>query len=82
MICPELGIDEQIPASMALSDLRRRGERELRDNADRLGISAQGEISVLEEQVFNIVRGFSTTGRNMRLKLQTKPGVIEEWSAL
>lgn len=82
MICPELGIDEQIPASMTLSDLRRRGERELRDNADRLGISAQGEISVLEEQVFNIVRGFSTTGRNMRLKLQTKPGVIEEWSAL
>lgn len=82
MVCPELGIDEQIPSSMTLAELRRRGEQALRDNAASLGISGHGEISVLEEQSFNIVRGFSTTGKNMRLKLQTKPGVIDDWSSL
>ncbi|MGI6386263.1 MAG: hydantoinase/oxoprolinase family protein [Desulfomonilia bacterium] len=79
MICPELGLDEKISPAMSMDELKKRGEQALRDNASRLGILDRGEVSILEEQAFNIVRGFSTTGKNMRLKLQTKPGVIDEW---
>jgi len=36
------------------------------------------EIEILEDQVFNMVRGYYTTGENIRLKAQIKPGLITE----
>jgi len=37
------------------------------------------EMEVLEELQFNMVRGFHTTGRNIRVKVQVKPGLIPEY---
>lgn len=37
------------------------------------------EMEVLEELQFNMVRGFHTTGRNIRIKVQVKPGLIPEY---
>ncbi len=34
------------------------------------------EMEVLEKMEFNMVRGFSTTGKNIRVKVQVKPGLI------
>ena len=34
------------------------------------------EFEFLEEQEFNMVRGFYTVGKNIRLKVQSKPGLI------
>ncbi|MCP4372297.1 MAG: hydantoinase/oxoprolinase family protein [Deltaproteobacteria bacterium] len=34
------------------------------------------EMEVLENMQFNMVRGFSTTGKNIRVKVQVKPGLI------
>jgi N-methylhydantoinase A/oxoprolinase/acetone carboxylase beta subunit len=34
------------------------------------------ELEVLEAYQFNMVRGFHTTGRNIRVKVQVKPGII------
>lgn len=34
------------------------------------------ETEVLEALQFNMVRGFSTTGKNIRIKVQVKPGLI------
>ena len=79
LVCPELGIDEEISRSACLEDLKVMGEKAMKDNAEFLGLSGDIEISILEEQSFNMVRGFSTTGKNMRLKIQTKPGIINEW---
>ena len=39
-------------------------------NADYL------EMEVLETLEFNMVRGFNTTGKNIRVKVQVKPGLI------
>ncbi len=39
-------------------------------NADAL------ETEVLEESEFNMIRGFSTIGKNIRVKVQVKPGLI------
>ena len=33
-------------------------------------------MDVLEELEFNMVRGFRFTGKNIRVKLQVKPGLI------
>ena len=37
------------------------------------------DFEFVEEQEFNMVRDFQTTGKNMRLKVQVKPGLIGEF---
>ncbi len=80
LVCPELGIEEEISSMLSLEDLKRMGEDAIRKNATYLGLEDDIEMSILEEQSFNMVRGFSTTGKNLRLKIQTRPGIIHEWS--
>lgn len=40
------------------------------------------EVEVVEEAAFNMVRGFATTGQNIRVKVQVKPGLIHEYAAI
>ncbi|MCF1182419.1 hydantoinase/oxoprolinase family protein [Marichromatium gracile] len=48
---------------------------------ERLGPEAgTPELEVVEDLEFNIVRGFSTVGRNIRLTLQVKPGLLEPFT--
>jgi len=37
------------------------------------------DISVTEKQSFNMIRGYSRAGRNIRLKMCVTPGLISEW---
>jgi N-methylhydantoinase A len=36
------------------------------------------EIEVVEAQEFNMVREYSTSGKNIRVKVQVKPGCIAD----
>ena len=45
-------------------------------NADHL------EMEVIEALQFNMVRGFNTTGKNIRVKVQVKPGLIHGYDQL
>ena len=40
------------------------------------------EMEVLEALQFNMVRGFNTTGKNIRVKVQVKPGMIHGYDQL
>ncbi|HNY64905.1 MAG TPA: hydantoinase/oxoprolinase family protein [Deltaproteobacteria bacterium] len=80
MVCPEMGIDEKVGSSLTMEDLKKQGKGILTEHLALQGITGNLEISILEEQTFNIVRGFSSAGRNFRLKLQTKPGILDQWS--
>ena len=40
------------------------------------------EMEVLEAQQFNMVRGFNTIGKNIRVKVQVKPGLIHGYDAV
>jgi len=49
----------------------------LRERARRLGaVEPDIETEIVEDQEFNMVRGFYATGKNIRLKAQVKPGLI------
>jgi len=55
----------------------------LRDKALREGADPDDlEMEIIEQQQFNMVRGFYTTGRNLRVKVQVKPGLIQHSSAM
>ncbi len=78
--CPELDITRPIEDTLTLEELRDIGIRTLKENAAELGLAPDAVMDVVEEQSFNMVRGFSTIGRNLRLKIQTRPGIIRSWS--
>jgi N-methylhydantoinase A/oxoprolinase/acetone carboxylase beta subunit len=80
VVCPELHIEKEAKQTMSIDDLKAFGYAALKENASQLGLSDEADFSVIEEQSFNMIRGFSTVGRNMRVKIQTVPGILHEWS--
>jgi N-methylhydantoinase A/oxoprolinase/acetone carboxylase beta subunit len=55
----------------------------LRAKAVKRGANAEYlEMEVLESFQFNMVRGFNTTGKNIRIKVQVKPGLIHGYDPL
>ncbi|MBW1981580.1 MAG: hydantoinase/oxoprolinase family protein [Deltaproteobacteria bacterium] len=52
----------------------------LKSKAFRLGADEDDlEMELLEVQEFNMVRGFSTVGKNIRVRTQIKPGLISHY---
>ncbi len=40
------------------------------------------DMEVIEDQQFNMVRGFYTAGKNIRVKVQIKPGLIHGYESV
>lgn len=76
---PELGIYENISRNFDLKSAKTRAIELLRESAVSLG-AAEDDIQpeIIEESSFNMVRGFFTSGQNIRVKAQVKPGLIHE----
>ncbi|OPY87347.1 MAG: Acetophenone carboxylase gamma subunit [Syntrophaceae bacterium PtaU1.Bin231] len=73
----EEGIVIDIPPQFSRDDAVRIGGEKLREKALRMGATGEDlEIEVIEDQSFNMIREYSTTGRNIRVKLQVKPGFV------
>jgi hypothetical protein len=52
----------------------------LRKKAHRLGADKDNlEMELLEDSEFNMVQGFYTVGRNIRVRAQIKPGLIRPY---
>ncbi len=81
IICPELNLEKEAARTLSIDELKAFGFEAIRANASLLGLSDDMDFSVIEEQCFNMIRGFSTVGRNMRVKIQTRPGILREWSS-
>ena len=73
----EEGLQIPIPASFTMADAIRYGKERLRNKLLDQGMAeGEPEIEVTEAQAFNMVRDFRTAGKNIRVKLQVKPGCI------
>lgn len=77
LIISEEGRVENIPRSFSLADAVEVGKTTLREKAAGMGARPEDIImEVTESQEFNMVRDFYTTGKNIRVKVQIKPGLI------
>ncbi len=55
----------------------------LKEKAIKRGADPQDlDMEVLEDLEFNMVRGFYTTGKNIRIKVQVKPGLIHGYDQI
>lgn len=77
----EEGIQQEISRRFTIDDAIALGTEKLIAKAKQAGAKDQDiEVEVADRQVFNVVRGYSTTGKNMRVRLQVKPGLIKDES--
>jgi N-methylhydantoinase A/oxoprolinase/acetone carboxylase beta subunit len=73
----EEGFQCEIPSRFTREDAIRTALAKLREKASRMGAAEQDmDLEVLEAQEYNMVREFRTTGKNIRVTVQIKPGVI------
>lgn len=78
----EEGLQAEIPKNFTEDDVIEVGKERLIMKAREAGANeADIEVEVADCQSFNVVRGFNTTGKNIRVRLQIKPGLIKHASA-
>ncbi len=81
MTISEEGISKKLPPRFSKGDAIEVGRELLKERALRLGAREEDlEIEVIEDQEFNMVRDFYLAGKNIRIKLQVKPGLIAGFS--
>jgi N-methylhydantoinase A/oxoprolinase/acetone carboxylase beta subunit len=78
---PENNYSEKINRNFTNEDALKTATKLLEEKAIETGASAEDlEIETLENTQFNMIRGFYTTGKNIRVKVQVKPGLIRSYS--
>ena len=78
ILIPEENYATTIPGNYTLADAEETAKNFLTEKAREAGSrTATPEIEIVESMVFNMVRGFRTTGKNIRVRAQIKPGLIE-----
>jgi len=74
---PEENFSETVSRNFSKEMAAEKAFELLRAKAVRMGADAADlDMDVTESQQFNMVRGFYTTGRNIRVKVQVRPGLI------
>jgi N-methylhydantoinase A len=74
---PGENFSRRIPHDFSKKDAIAAALALLKDKAVRRGANPEYlEMEVIEEQEFNMVRGFYTAGKNIRIRAQVKPGLI------
>ncbi|RJX32043.1 MAG: hydantoinase/oxoprolinase family protein [Oxalobacter sp.] len=78
----EEGLQAEIPSKFSIDDVIAVGRERLVELARKAGArEADLEVEVTDQQSFNVIRNYSTTGKNMRVRLQIKPGLIKQEQA-
>lgn len=76
---PSEGFRQAIPPSFTLTNARELTDDLLRKKAILRGADPEDiETEILEESQFNMIRGFQAIGKNIRVRMQLKPGLISE----
>lgn len=77
---PEMGLTEKISRNFSLAEAKEKALLLLRDRARQLGATLNNlETEIIEEESFNMVRGFYTTGKMIKVRAQIKPGLVEDF---
>lgn len=77
LIIPEIGFRKQIKRGMLFDQKRARklAFEEMTNYAKKIGLGDIQNVQIVEEEAFNLVRGFRTVGRIINIRVQIRPGV-------
>lgn len=78
ILIPEENYSKTMDHHYTLADAEETARNFLVEKARQAGSrTASPETEIVESIAFNMVRGFRTTGKNIRVRAQVKPGLIE-----
>ncbi len=77
---PEEQFRESVTVNFSKENAVEKAYDLLRQKALQMGAESTDDLEteIIEDMEFNMVRGFYTTGKNIRVKVQVKPGLIYE----
>ena len=82
-MAPEEHFRKQINQGFGSQEAVKIAFELLREKALQRGANPDHlEMEVVESQQFNMVRGFLTSGKNIRVTVQVKPGLIGEYKRI
>jgi N-methylhydantoinase A len=82
-MAPGESFSTPVSLNFTKKDALEMGHELLRQKALQTGANIDDlDLDVLEELEFNMVRGFRLTGKNIRIKLQVKPGLIHNYKMI
>lgn len=77
---PTLGLQDTVPSRYMLNEAQGDAVSLLLAHLDKLGITLkEDDVDILEANSFNMVGDYGTVGRNIRVKCQVRPGVVERF---
>lgn len=76
LIIPELNLIKTIDKNTTLIDARKLALSYLKTLINKKGQKEKTDLEIAFESSFNMVDGFYTKGKNIRIKAQVKPGLI------
>jgi hypothetical protein len=83
IVAPGENYTKSIKHAFSMSDAEAVAIELLRKKSETRGANdADFVAEVIERLEFNMVRGFRTTGKNIRVRVQVKPGLIKGYQAL
>lgn len=76
----ELGVQENLPANLqSLQDAEEFSMTRLKEEGKKLGITSTDKPELVYSELFNMVRGWRTTGRLIDVCVQFPTGILENW---
>lgn len=80
VIIPEAGEEHKTDRRFDMDQAIAMARKTLCRQAMMIGAEDNSlETVITEKQVFNMIRGYKTVGRNIRLKMSITPGLIPQW---
>jgi len=74
---------KEITNNFSLDDAKALALQLLKDKAVKRGANPEHlEMEVIEAYQFNMIRGFHTIGKNIRVRAQIKPGLIRGYDPI
>ncbi len=77
LVVPNLNIRQQVPRNYSVTDAENDAKKFLMGYLLQTGTQVhEGDIEIIESASFKMVQGYISSGKDIRVKCQIKPGVI------
>jgi N-methylhydantoinase A/oxoprolinase/acetone carboxylase beta subunit len=78
LLIPNIGVRQSIASAYTLKDAEKDALRYLKEHLSALNVSVgDRDMEIIESSSFNMVEGFYSAGKDIRVKCQIKPGVFK-----
>lgn len=80
LLIPDIGVSRDIPPTYSLEEAEADAKKYLLGYLRNAQVGDRHiEAEIVDSASFSMVQGFYTSGRNIRVKCQVKPGVLQEY---